>query len=90
MIQETEFQTRAVETVQGLTGKCERKIATKEILLTFFGKSSTNLRSEVQSKHRVCKLCGKPHRIWTCGEFQEMEVSRRWECAKKLNCVSDA
>jgi len=36
VIQETEFQTKAVETVQGLTGKFEKRFTTRETSHTFW------------------------------------------------------
>ena len=45
---------------------------------TFFG------RSESQGGNRSCKMCNKQYGVWTCSEFKELEVPKRWEHAKKL------
>ena len=29
-------------------------------------------------------MCNKQHGVWTCSEFKELEVPKRWEHAKKL------
>ena len=29
-------------------------------------------------------MCNKQHGVWTCSEFKELEVPKRWEYAKKL------
>ena len=63
---------------------CEKVYYKGNTSYTFFAKSPTSLKTEVQSKGRVCKLCGRPHGIWACGEFQKMEVLKRWESAKKF------
>ena len=34
--------------------------------------------------HRSCRVCGRSHGVWSCGEFKQLDVSKRWENAKKL------
>ena len=84
VIQETEFQTKAIETIQGLTGKNDTRSNLREVSHTFFGRSSPGFGSELQTKHRICKICGKSHGIWACSDFKGMEISKRWEYAKKF------
>ena len=83
VIQETEFQTKAIETIQGLSRKQDMRSNTREIPHTFFGKQNQGTGSEPPTKYRICKLCNKSHGIWTCSEFKAMEVPKRWEYAKK-------
>ena len=78
VIQETEFKTKAMETIQGLTGKHETRSSLREVFHFLFGKSSSGFGSELQTKHKICKLFGKSHGIWTCSVFKGMEVSERW------------
>ena len=84
IIQEADFQTRALETIHGLNAgkgvKCEAKTA-RETPRTFFGKSSLKTESASQ---RYCRVCSKLHGVWACGEFKQMDVSKRWDCAKKF------
>ena len=82
VIQETEIQTKAMETIYGLTRKPDARSNTREVPNTFFGKSNQDTGSEPPTKHRVCKLCNKSHGIWNCSEFKTMEVPKRWEYAK--------
>ena len=92
VIQEAEFHSRALETVQGLTttkfGKPEVKFSSyREPQRTFFGRPQFKLEStnECQGQgQRSCKICGRSHGIWSCGEFRQLDVSKRWENAKKL------
>ena len=54
--------------------KHDTRSNTREICIpnTFFGKSNQDTGSEPPTKHRICS------------EFKAMEVSKRWEYAKKL------
>ena len=84
VIREAEFQTKALETVQGLTGRVETRSNPRGASHTFFGRSNSGSRTESQVGARNCKLCNKQHGVWTCSEFKELEVPKRWECAKKM------
>ena len=84
VIREAEFQTKALETVQGLTGRVEARSNTRGMSHTFFGRSNPGGRAESQGGNRSCKMCNKQHGVWTCSEFKELEVPKRWEHAKKL------
>ena len=79
VIQETEFQTKAIETIQGLSRKQDMRSNTREKPHTFFGKQNQGTGSEPPTKYRICKVCNKSHEIWTCSEFKAMEVPKRWE-----------
>jgi len=76
-VQEAEFHTRALETVQGLSipkcGKFDTRVM-KESPHTFFGKSS--FKSETVSGHKLCEVCGKSHGIWACEEFKKMKSGK--------------
>ena len=89
--QETGFQTRVVETIQGFTSRSETRVTSREAPFTFFGRSNPSFKTETQIKSRNCKLCGKQHGIWMCNEFKEMDLKQKWEVANKiLNCVLGA
>ena len=84
-IQESEFHTRALETIQGLnSGNLENR-PIRGTRRTFFGRS--NFRSETGVEPRgkkPCKVCNKPHGVWACGEFKQLDTPKRWEYAKKF------
>ena len=87
-IQEAEFQLRALETVQGLTAKVDVRSNTRGV--TFFGRPNTGFKtnigvrteSQVAFGNQSCKLCGKHHGVWACNEFKDLEIPKRWDCAK--------
>ena len=90
VIQETEFQTKTVETIQGLSRKHDVGSNTREIPYTFFGKQNHGTGSEPSTtKFRICKLCNKSYGIWTCSEFKAMEIPTRQEYAKNRNYALD-
>ena len=74
IVQEAEFQMRAIETVQGLStgrhGKPEtRSHGFREPHQTFFGRSNAKLESDESRGQRSCRVCNKQHGTWTCDEF---------------------
>ena len=72
-MQETEFQTKAIETIQGLSRKHDIRSNTRETPHTFFGKQNQGTGSEPPpTKYQICKLCNKSHGVWTCSEFKAM------------------
>ena len=78
-IQESEFQIRALETIQGRNFEKSENRLTIGNQRTFFG------RSYLESKtRRMCKICSKLHGVWVCGDFKQLDVPKRWECAKKF------
>ena len=93
VIQEAEFHSRALETVHGLTtprfGRPEgRSTSYRESQRTFFTRSQFRLEPTNESQgqgqgHRSCRVCGRSHGVWSCGEFKQLDVSKRWENAKK-------
>jgi len=86
VIQEAEFHSRALETVQGLTTP-NLKSNYRESQRTFFtgSQSRSEPTNDCQGRgHRSCRVCGKSHGVWSCGEFKQLDVSKRWENAKKL------
>ena len=91
VIQEAEFQVKALETVQGISysksSKFEENVTTKparEHPRTFFGKSnsSSEMSSGLQS-NRPCRVCGGSHGAWVCGSFKQFNITKWWECAKQ-------
>ena len=57
VIQETEFKTKAIETIQGLSRKSDIRSQTRDLPHTFLGKQNRGSGSEPTTKHRICKLC---------------------------------
>ena len=52
---------------------------------TFFGRSSPQSEQIVEFRaKRSCKICSKPHGVWACRDFKQLDISKRWECAKKF------
>ena len=87
VVQEAEFHTRALETVQGLSGQRSGKYdarVLRESPRTFFGKSSVRSEAGSAQSSRSCVMCNKSHGIWICEEFKKLDVSKRWGFAKKL------
>ena len=87
VIQEAEFQTKAVEAVQGLTGRVDTRSNNTRgsgVSHTFFGRSNSGGIAELQAENRNCKVCNKQHGVWACSEFKKLEVSKRWDFAKKM------
>ena len=84
VIQEAEFQARALETVQGLTTRLESRTNLRGVSHTFFGRSNSSNKQESQVGNRTCRLCSKPHGVWACNEYKKLTVPKRWDHAKKL------
>ena len=78
VLQESQFQTIAHETIKGLT-KPEGRPDNPNKLRTFFSEDIT-----AEQKQQECPVCSNRHGIWNCEEFNEMDVNRRWELAKEL------
>ena len=77
VIQEAEFQTRALETVQDLTTKVEGKVRLKGTSNAFFGRSSSSGKVESQVGNQTCRWCSKQHGVWACSEFKELVIPKR-------------
>ena len=90
VIQQSEFQIKALETVQGLTGRADSRSNIRGVSHTFLGKSTSGGRINSQVGNRTCKLCNKQHGVWACSEFKELEIPKRWDCAKRLKlCLGE-
>ena len=93
IIQEAEFQTRALEAAHGLctskSMKYDTKKFKKEATHSFFGKSQTQSDMSVQQPYtsRTCQVCNNSHGVWACPKFKHMGVQNRWECAKHNQIV---
>ena len=84
-IQESEFQIRALETIQGMNFERPENRFTRGNQRTFFGRSFPQSERAVESRaRRICKICSKPHGVWVCGDFKQLDIPKRWECAKKF------
>ena len=87
IVQEAEFQMRAIETVQGLStgrhGKPEtRSHGFREPHQTFFGRSNAKLESGESQGQRSCRVCNKQHGTWTCDEFKQLYPEKVGMCKK--------
>ena len=78
VLQESQFQTIAHETIKGLT-KPEGRPDNPNKLRTFFSEDIT-----AEQKQQECPVCSNRHGILNCEEFNEMDVNRRWDLAKQL------
>ena len=84
-IQESEFHIRALETIQGMNSEKPEGRITRGDQRTFFGRSGPQPKRVVESRERRnCKICSKPHGAWACGDFKQLDIPKRWECAKKF------
>jgi len=70
VIQETEFQTRVAETIQGFIGRSETRSTSKEAPYTFF---ESQIRALTQKCGQNIKFASyvvnKSQGIWICSEF---------------------
>ena len=97
VLQEAEFQTKALEAVYGLTntrqGQLETRRSRRENPHTYFGRPNVTESGTERQNLRVCKVCSKSHGAWACPEFKQMEIQNRWDCAKKhklcFRCLGD-
>ena len=72
VLQEAEFQTKALEAVHGLTntrqGKSEMRKFKRDNPHTFYGRADFGTERQ---QLRVCKVCSKSHGAWVCPEFKQ-------------------
>ena len=94
IIQESEFQTIASETVRGFNGDNEYTQTTRPVpryrnQRTLFGETGNN-RGQSTSP---CQVCDKQHKIWSCNDFILKSVPERWNIARKFQlcyrCLGD-
>ena len=85
VVQESEFQTIANETIHGFTCPSvdiqTKRHTSYDEPRTFFGEARI-IRS-VQ-KQILCSLCGASHCIWQCQKYLQKRVSERWNFAKQF------
>ena len=75
IIQESEFQTVAAETLSGVSGR------RREGAQTFFGPTKvTGLFNDINAD-----VCKNRHPLWQCDVFTRMDVPSRWGVAKRLS-----
>ena len=83
VIQESEFQTVATETVHGLTGQSSNQASQpfyrNNNQQAFFGETTEEGR---RGKSIECQLCKEQHRIWNCQHFADKSVTEQWNLAK--------
>lgn len=85
VIQESEFQTVASETVHGVAGKTTDNQSMQPVPRyknprTFFGDKINNRSMQ----NMPCRVCGARHGVWKCQDFIQKSVSERWEVAKRF------
>ena len=85
-----------MEAVQGLMGRVEARsnnTRVSGVSHAFFGRSNSGGIAELQAGNQNCKVCNKQYGVWACGEFKKLEVSKRWDFAKKIKlcfcCLSE-
>ena len=82
VIQESEFQTEAAETVYGVSG---RNTATQGMqswprqrnARTFFADNR-------DAREWSCQIFGQDHPIWKCQAFIQKSISEKWDMAKRF------
>ena len=86
VVQESEFQTIANETIHGFACpsaaiQTKRHISNYDESRTFFGETGA-----IQSlqKQILCRLCGANHCIWQCQKYIQKSVPERWNFAKQF------
>ena len=88
IIQESEFQIIASETVRGLASavKEESQKVARSGPRTFFGNSQTNENrgNSIASQRRSRKVCNRQHGVWSCDQFKKVSQPQRWEIAKRF------
>ena len=85
VIQESEFQTVATETIHGLTGqvhasdRAAHPFSRNNNQRAFYGETGDDGR---RVKSIACQVCKEPHKIWNCQQFAEKSETERWNLAK--------
>ncbi|XP_048239844.1 uncharacterized protein LOC124124713 isoform X1 [Haliotis rufescens] len=79
VLQEAEYQTIAAETIHGVSDKSKRLEFKRKESCSFVSQLNRNSKREV-----ICKVCGEQHVLWKCNVFKNMNVSERWNTAKKM------
>ena len=94
IIQESEFQTIASETVRGFNGDDEYTQTTRPVSRyrnqrTLFGETDNNRGWSTIP----CQVCDKQHNIWYCNDFIQKSVPERWNIARVVQlcyrCLGD-
>ena len=80
IIQESEFQTVASETIRGLSKRGNKK----DNGLTFFGNTKQSSGNQRKVGFLPCKVCSGHHGVWRCKKFKAMSLPERWAAAKSL------
>ena len=86
VVQESEFQTIANETIHGFTCpsadiQTKRYISNYDESRTFFGETGAiwSLQKQI-----LCRLCGANYCIWQCQKYLQKSVPERWNFAKQF------
>ena len=71
--------------MQGMSSEKPENRFTRGNQRTFLGRSSPQSERMVEFRAKgICKICSKPHGVWVCGDFKQLDISKRWEYAKKF------
>ncbi|CAC5420462.1 unnamed protein product [Mytilus coruscus] len=91
ILQESEFQTIASETIHGLSANSSSnsqrnyKGNRKDGFRTLFGElQNENYTEKWESMKHLCKCCNGHYGVWRCDEFRKLTVHKRWDTAKRL------
>ena len=74
-IHKSEFQFRALETIQGLNMEKGVNQVFRGTQHTFFGRANSKLPIVDPRVKRTCKICSKPHGVWAYGYFKRLDTS---------------
>ena len=85
VLQEPEFQTKALEAVHGLADIREENVEIRKFKRknphTFFRRFGAKADSSTERQQsRVCRICSKSHGAWVCPEFKQMEIQKMGLC----------
>ena len=78
--EESEYQVKALESIEGLGAKAKHKEDDRRKNRTFT--AFTGRRKEASEFQRKCYLCQGNHGIWSCQQFKDANVDERWRIAK--------
>lgn len=89
MVQEADFNTRAMEKVQGLSagrsGKYDKKLLQKSPQ-TFLGKLGVMSEAWCAQSSRSCVMY-KSHGIWICEEFKKTRCGKKMETCQEVQVL---
>ena len=87
VLQESQFQTIASETINGLTGHtCTSNTHLTQSTPNVIGRRTFFIRTGASApqQKQPCQACKEQHRIWQCKVFTQKDVLEHWNIAKRF------